>query len=99
MWLGVLPSNTERMFSYLFWRLVIHKQPAYSLEPVAQNQSIEIPYSFVCILLFVEDRTEAETRASLDFIIMVNTLKTYTNEEREKTSFEQVLRPIYQLFH
>ena len=29
---------------------------------------------------------------------MVNTLKEYSNEDRQKTSFEQVLRPIYRLF-
>ncbi len=59
------------------------------------------PYKYptICLLSpFTEDRTEEDTEVSLEFILMVDTLKGYTNEQREEESFEKVLRPIYRLF-
>lgn len=47
---------------------------------------------------FQEDRTGTDRKAELDFIIMTDTDKDYTNEERERYSFEEVLRPVYSLF-
>ncbi len=65
------------------WRLGVHKQPAYSLNQSPKTSPLKFP--IVCLYSpFVEDRTEAETSASLDFIIMVNTLKTYTNERGKR---------------
>lgn len=58
------------------------------------------PFKFPIICLYspyTEDKREKDSKVQLEFIIMVNTLKDYTNEERESVSFEQVLRPIYRL--
>ncbi len=58
------------------------------------------PFKFPIVCLyspFTEDRREEKSQVSLELIVMVNTLKDYTNEEREQVSFEKVLRPIYHL--
>lgn len=83
--------------SYLFgdWAYISNQLTLWSKSP----KTSYLKFPIICLYSpFVEDRTGTETKSSLDFIIMINTLKTYTNEEREKTSFEQVLRPIYHLF-
>lgn len=56
-------------------------------------------YPIICLISpFEEDRREEDERVSLWFIVLVNTRKGYTNEERETFSFEKVLRPIYRIF-
>lgn len=83
--------------SYLFgdWAYISNQLTVWSQSP----KTSPLKFPIICLYSpYEEDRTSTETKASLDFIIMVNTLKTYTNEDRERTSFEQVLRPIYGLF-
>lgn len=56
-------------------------------------------YPIVCLRSpFNETREGNRRSASLDVVILVNTLKSYTNEQRESESFVKVLRPIYELF-
>lgn len=56
-------------------------------------------YPIVCLRSpFNETREGNRRSASLDVVILVNTLKSYTNEQRESESFVKVLRPIYDLF-
>lgn len=43
-----------------------------------------------------EDRTEANEKASIELLVVVNTIPDYTNEERSNISFAQCLRPIYE---
>lgn len=56
-------------------------------------------YPIVCLRSPINESRERNSRsASLDVVILVNTLKNYTNEQRESESFVNVLRPIYELF-
>ena len=56
-------------------------------------------YPIVCLRSPIDETRESKKRsASLDVVILVNTLKNYTNEQRESESFVKVLRPIYELF-
>ena len=56
-------------------------------------------YPIVCLRSPIDEPREGKKRsASLDVLILVNTLKNYTNEQRESESFVKVLRPIYELF-
>lgn len=56
-------------------------------------------YPVVCLYLpYVEDRTGTEAKVSLEFLMLVNTLKGRSNDERERESFEAVLRPVYRTF-
>lgn len=58
-----------------------------------------LKYPIICLLSpYEEDRTEVQEHVSLEFIILVNTQKNYSNEDREEISFERVLRPIYRIF-
>ena len=58
-----------------------------------------LKYPIICLISpFEEDRREEDEHVSLEFIILVNTRKEYTNEDRELVSFEKVLRPVYRLF-
>lgn len=56
-------------------------------------------YPIVCLRSPIDETREGKKRsARLDVVILVNTLKNYTNEQRESESFVKVLRPIYELF-
>lgn len=56
-------------------------------------------YPIICLRSPVNETREGrETRVNLDIAILVNTLKNYTNEQREVESFQKVLRPIYEDF-
>lgn len=44
------------------------------------------------------DSRDYQCKATLNFIIAVNTLKDYTNEQRLEVSFKKVLRPLYEAF-
>lgn len=56
-------------------------------------------YPIICLRSPVNETREGrETRVNLDIAIIVNTLKNYTNEQREVESFQKVLRPIYEDF-
>ena len=56
---------------------------------------------FPLIVLYspYEEHHTSKTRTSdFDLDIMVDTLKEYTNEEREEVSYKGILRPIYEAF-
>lgn len=56
-------------------------------------------YPIVCLRSpFTEHRYGRQCSVTLEFLIAVNTLKEYTNEQREATSFAEVLRPVYSFF-
>lgn len=83
--------------SFLFgdWAYISNQLTLWGKSP----KTSKLKFPIICLYSpFAEDRSSAETEVSLEFIIMVNTLKGYSNEDRQKTSFEQVLRPIYNLF-
>lgn len=55
-------------------------------------------YPIVCLYSPYSEEISGKNRmVNLDLLIAVNTLKDYTNEQREQTSFSEVLRPIYEL--
>ena len=53
-------------------------------------------YPIVCLRSpYTEVREGKEREVSIELLIAVNTLKEYSNEQREQTSFTEVLRPVY----
>ena len=63
------------------------------------SETSRLKYPIICLLSpYEEDRTDVNSKVSLEFIIMVNTIKSYDNETRERRSFEEVLRPVYLIF-
>lgn len=55
-------------------------------------------YPIICLRSPYSETRDGKSRVvSLELLIAVNTLKEYTNEQREATSFVEVLRPIYTL--
>lgn len=59
----------------------------------------KLRFPIICLYSpYTEDRTGKDRTTTLELAIMVDTLKDYTNEEREKVSFEGALRPIYDAF-
>lgn len=83
--------------SYLFgdWEYMSNQLVAWGKSP----DTCRLKFPIICLLSpFTEDRTEERARVELEFYIIVNTEKDYTNEDRELISFERVLRPIYRLF-
>ena len=86
-------SNVSYMFGD--WAYISNQLTAWGKSPSV----CKLKYPIICLYSpFTEDRSSVKRQTTLEFIIMVNTAKEYTNEDREKTSFEQVLRPIYNLF-
>lgn len=64
------------------------------------SQTIE-RYPFICLYSpFEEDKSDKDyyCKVELDFIIAVNTLPEYTNEERLNISFKKCLHPVYDHF-
>lgn len=60
------------------------------------NTTSHLRYPIVCLRSPYTEQREGKTRtATLEMLIAVNTLKDYTNEQREETSFKEILRPIY----
>ena len=58
-----------------------------------------LKFPIICLYSpYIEDRTSKTFGATLEFLIMIDTQKGYTNEEREKVSFQRVLRPVYDAF-
>lgn len=62
------------------------------------NKTSSKKYPIICLYSPYTEEISGKIRVvNLDILIAVNTLKEYTNEQREQTSFSEVLRPIYQL--
>lgn len=55
-------------------------------------------YPIICLRSPYTETIETEREVPTDFAILVNTLNSYTNEQREQESFEKVLRPLYRMF-
>lgn len=94
---GRVSEKWGRNVSYLFgdWSYVSNQLTVWGKSP----KTSPLKFPIICLYSpFTEDRGAEESRVSLEFILMVNTEKDYTNEDRELISFDRVLRPIYRLF-
>lgn len=83
--------------SYMFgdWEYIAGELTKWS----ESQKTSRLKFPIICLYSpYAEDRTGTHARSVLDFLILVNTLKEYTNEDREKISFENVLRYIYDIF-
>lgn len=54
-------------------------------------------YPIVCLRSPYSEQRSSDRVVTIEIAILVNTLKNYTNEQRERESFIKVLRPIYNL--
>lgn len=84
--------------SYLFgdWTYI-----AQTLSQWNTNATSMQKYPLVALYSPFEEQRGGERKgraASLNFLIICNTRKEYTNEQREEYSFKKILRPIYDAF-
>lgn len=94
---GRVSEKWGRNVSYLFgdWSYISNQLTVWGKSP----KTSPLKFPIICLYSpFTEERDAEEARVSLEFIIMVNTEKNYSNEDRESISFDKVLRPIYRLF-
>lgn len=94
---GRVSEKWGKNVSYLFgdWSYISNQLTVWGKSP---NTS-PLKFPIICLYSpFTEERDAEDVRVSLEFIIMVNTEKNYSNEDRESISFDKVLRPIYRLF-
>lgn len=94
---GRVSEKWGRNVSYLFgdWNYISNQLTVWGKSP----KTSPLKFPLICLYSpFTEERDAEDVRVSLEFIIMVNTEKDYTNEDRELISFDKVLRPIYRLF-
>lgn len=94
---GRVSEKWGRNVSYLFgdWSYISNQLTVWGKSP----KTSPLKFPIICLYSpFTEERDAEEARVSLEFILMVNTEKDYTNEDRELISFDRVLRPIYRLF-
>lgn len=94
---GRVSDKWGRNVSYLFgdWSYISNQLTVWGKSP----KTSPLKFPIICLYSpFTEERDAEEARVSLEFIIMVNTEKNYSNEDREIISFDKVLRPIYRLF-
>ena len=83
--------------SYMFgdWEYIAGQLTEWS---ESQKTSL-LKFPIICLYSpYIEDRTSKTFGATLEFLIMIDTQKGYTNEEREKVSFQRALRPVYDAF-
>lgn len=87
--------GTPVAFQFGDWDYIANKL----LEMGASSATAGKKYPIVCLRSpYTEHRSGKERSVNLEFLIAVNTLQEYTNEQREQTSFEEVLRPLYSYF-
>ena len=94
---GRVSEKWGRNVSYLFgdWNYISNQLTVWGKSP----KTSRLKFPIICLYSpFTEERDAEDVRVSLEFIIMVNTEKNYSNEDRESISFDKVLRPIYRLF-
>lgn len=94
---GRVSDKWGRNVSYLFgdWSYISNQLTVWGKSP----KTSPLKFPIICLYSpFTEERDAEDARVSLEFILMVNTEKDYTNEDRELISFDKVLRPIYRLF-
>lgn len=65
-----------------------------------KTSSSTAPYRFPLVGLYspfseIRDSEDYRCKATLNFILAVNTLPGYSNEQRHEISFKSVLRPLY----
>lgn len=100
LWRQNYESGKGIAFLFGDWAYVADTLTKWNEDPTTLAQK------FPCIVLyspFTEtrggERIAARRRtASLDMLIMTNTLQQYSNETRENVSFAGILRPIYNCF-
>ena len=89
-------QETGRNVSFLFgdWDYIANQLVLWGTSSHAWKK-----YPIICMRSPVnETRKGTEREMTLDIAILVNTLKDYTNEQREAESFVKILRPIYDKF-
>lgn len=94
---GRVSDKWGKNVSYLFgdWSYISNQLTVWGKSP----KTSPLKFPIICLYSpFTEERDAEDARVSLEFIIMVNTEKNYSNEDRESISFDKVLRPIYRLF-
>lgn len=94
---GRVSEKWGKNVSYLFgdWSYISNQLTVWGKSP----KTSPLKFPIICLYSpFTEERDAEDVRVSLEFIIMVNTEKNYSNEDRESISFDKVLRPIYRLF-
>lgn len=81
--------------SYMFgdWDYISDQLTAWSRSP----ETSKLKFPIICLYSPYKEIRDEKRRASLNMLICVNTLKEYTNEQREEFSFVSVLRPIYDI--
>lgn len=86
-------NNVSFMFGD--WDYIASELTKWNNSPVTSA----LKFPIICMYSpYEEIRSEKNPSVSLDFLILVNTSKDYSNEDRESISFEKVLRPIYDIF-
>lgn len=89
--------DTNVNYQFGDWDYISHQLMEYSKSEEWEAKK----YPVICLFspfdeVKVNKRYHCEVK--LDFLIAVNTISEYTNEERSEYSFKEVLRPIYNSF-
>lgn len=82
--------------SYMFgdWNYISDQLLIWS----KSNATAKLKYPAIFLYSPIEeDRTDKKWKMSLSLLLVVNTLPSYTNEERSRISFAECLRPIYEI--
>lgn len=92
---GKVAERYGRNVSFLFgdWDYIANQLMLWGTGAQAVNK-----YPIICLRSPISETRGTNREVSIDVAILVNTLKNYTNEQREQESFVKVLRPIYELF-
>lgn len=92
---GKVAERYGRNVSFLFgdWDYIANQLMLWGTGAQASKK-----YPIICLRSPFNETRGTEREVSIDVAILVNTLKNYTNEQREQESFVKVLRPIYEYF-
>lgn len=96
----IVDRVSERLGTYVNFQFGDWPYISGVLQTLASSKSqAKKRYPVICLFLpSDQSRDVAVSDLSLDFLIAVDTLASYTNEERRDKSFRACLIPIYELF-